>query len=67
MFGATAPCLYGSNKSLLLLCIENKNRNHSINLVKIQVYDRLLIDKKHRRNLGFCGFSLPRYSVNSFT
>ena len=23
------------------------------------------MDKKHRQDLGLCGFSLPRYSVNS--
>ena len=41
---------------LLLVCIENKNRHHLLNFVKNQVYDRWLIEKQPRQDLGLCGF-----------
>ena len=44
-----------------------KNRNHSIKWVKSKGYDRWLICKQPRRDLGLRGFSFALYSVKCFT
>ena len=51
----------------LVVCIENKSRNHSINLAKNQIYDKGLIYKQPRQDLGLCGFSFLRDLEKSFS
>ena len=46
---------------------KNKNHNHSMNYVKKLGYERLLIYKQPRQDLGLCGFSFARYLEKRFT